>query len=65
MNKWKNLNPKSVPKDKRKDFIISCLTEYIEEVERMKKHYEIHYSEVIDTAELYKEIIRLLQAGGE
>lgn len=31
----------------------------------MKKHYEIHYSEVIDTAELYKEIIRLLQAGGE
>lgn len=58
---------KDVPENKKKDFIIDCLTGYINEVEKMKEDgiTKIHYPEIIDTAELYKEIIRMLQAGGE
>lgn len=67
MKKRKNWNLECVPINKRKDFIIECLTGYINEVEEMKGDgiTEIHYPEIIDTAELYKEIIRMLQAGGE
>lgn len=67
MKKRKRWCLKGIPIDKRKDFIIECLTGYINEVEKMKEDgiTKIHYPEIIDTAELYKEIIRMLQAGGE
>lgn len=67
MKKRKSWNLQGIAEDKRKDFIMECLTGYINEVEKMKEDgiTKIHYSEIIDTAELYKEIIRLLQVGGE
>lgn len=63
----KSWNLTSITEDKKKDFIIECLTEYINEVEKMKEDgiTKIHYPEIIDIAELYKEIIHMLQAGGE
>lgn len=63
----KSWSLEGIAEDKRKDFIIECLTGYMNEVEEMKEDgiTEIHYPEIIDTAELYKEIIRMLQAGGE
>lgn len=63
--KWKNWSLDGVKSNERKDFIIKCLTEYINEVEEMRENYEYCYPEVIDTMELYKEIIRILQAGGD
>lgn len=67
MKMQKSWSLEGIAEDKRKDFIIECLTGYINEVEEMKKDgiTKIHYPEIIDTAELYKEIIRMLQAGGE
>lgn len=54
-------NLENVPKKQRKDYIIQCLTDYVNEVEKDIDSFLPHYSEVIDIAELYKEIIRMLQ----
>lgn len=59
--KWKNWSLDGVAPEQKKDFIIKCLTEYIDEVEEMKETFEYCYPEVIDTQELYREIIRMLQ----
>ena len=52
-----------VPDGEKKQFIIDCLSEYVDEVESMKGDgvTRIHYQEIIDTAELYKEIIRIMK----
>lgn len=60
--KWKNWSLEGISPDRRKDFIIKCLTEYIDEVEEMRESFECCHPEVIDTQELYKEIIRILKS---
>ena len=58
----KNWQIYDVPEDKRKEFIISCLSGYISEVEEIiEDNDRWHYPEILDIAELYKEIIKLLK----
>lgn len=53
-------NLENIPKEQRKDYIIQCLTDYVNEVEKDRDSFLPHYGEVIDIAELYKEIIQML-----
>lgn len=63
--KWKSWNLDGVKAENRKDFIIECLTDYINKVKEMEDDLDDFSSEINDIANLYKEIIRILQTGGE
>ena len=48
-----------IPEGNRKQFIAECLTEYIEEAEKLELTES--YPEAADVIEFYSEIIRLMK----
>lgn len=48
-----------IPEENRRQFIAECLTEYIEEAEKLELAES--YPEVSDAIEFYSEIIRLMK----
>ena len=57
MNNWSII--RNIPEQEKKEFIISCLTEYIDLAE--SHGLENLYPAVQEVVDLYKEIIRLLK----
>lgn len=57
----RNWSLDGVNEEDKKEHIIKCLSDYITEAEAIKDDVtEIHYSEIFDVANLYREIIYLL-----
>ena len=60
MRSW---NISNVPEEEKKGFIISCLSDYIDEVDSLEMDGDVIDREIIDIRNLYEEVIRLLIHG--
>ena len=60
MRSW---NMSDVPEQEKKGFIISCLSDYINEVDSLEMDGDVTDREIIEIRNLYEEIIKLLTHG--
>lgn len=60
MHSW---SLQGIPEEKRKEHIIACLSEYIEEVDELKEDGLPTYlaADIVDVAELYAAIIKYMK----
>lgn len=52
-----------IKEEDKREFIIKCLQEYIDEVNNMEEEWCYVETEILQVAELYKEIIKMLNKG--
>lgn len=49
-----------IKEEDKREFIIKCLQEYIDEVKKMEESDSYVEKDIIEVADLYKEIIKML-----